>query len=445
MGIQILLDILASAQASGCGPANPHQISVADLQGALAEIDELKSHLIELRGQWTEEHFAKGMARQPKPSEGFNGDDEAWADFLQKICAPISQEEFWRFCQQQEGDEVNHHTPEYWRIAITRAFDLMHKLAEANKRLEEENRRDRRRSDNEKLNYKRAITAEAVLEQIEWSAPFFVEIYRIERDGGEDPIFDVRLKVGSQAFTVVPDQHDDLGEAEFIQRMLIRALANLVDQYSADTRIEEPKKQVGDLNGWIDKYRENSIEIGKLLAEFREKRSTGEPARNDVEEIRALIQRWREAEADRDGKTSIIESTMESNQAFKNQWVQAESLYGALRETIEDIIKELDQQNNLSRMGPADGATQGAITEADRIAGLLRGALGDEVSLIQKVIQGWREDAARANESANFQLRRAESLIRRLAESATQIATLEEQFQTAAAVWSRETDNMEAK
>lgn len=115
----------------------------------------------------------------------------------------------------------------------------------------------------------------------------------IHASGGpdEDQVFTVYLNVGQQHFAITPGQLETIQEAEWYQKMLVTALGALVDQYSADQRIEDLKKQVADRDGWIAQYRQNQDQIGKMLEPLREKRETGEPARSDVEEIRAVISR----------------------------------------------------------------------------------------------------------------------------------------------------------
>lgn len=361
-----------------CDPEcySPRTIALLEAENA-----DLKRQLIELRGQWTADYFAKLVANNPKPYD-FHGDDEAWVAWLCKMYQPMTQEEFWHFCQQQEEDEFNHCNWHYWHVAITRAFDLLHERDEAKRlaaradeiealfvagdkharidedtgghtecpyadetierhwwtrgyanmarilralKAEEKNRELEARiraQEAELAKWRQASPEIATLRIAQEEAKKnkaaklaeFTELYRIEGDKAQDPLYRVNLKVGAQSFTVA-DQLEDIGEAEWFERALIIALANLVDRYSPDARIEDLKQKVQDRDGWIWQYNQNSKQIGELLKPIREKRYTGEPARSDVAEIRALIVRLRNVE-----KTcqNLVDALARQRKAYKD-------------------------------------------------------------------------------------------------------------------------------
>jgi hypothetical protein len=328
----------------------------------------------------------------------------------------------------------------HWWTRGSAYVNRLLRALKAEKELERLKASNRQRSVNEKLVYKRAIEAEAIQAQFratlehyaneiywDWCAcrkgnaaqtafvndgapgyelaqealgpnrgvkpskvAQFTEVYRIERVHA-DPLYEVRLKVGGQSFTIFPDQIEDLHEAEWFQRQLIIALTNLIDQYSPNQRIEDLKKKVKDRDGWIAQYRWNRDQIGEMLAPFREIGHTGEPARSDVEEIRALIQRMR----------------------------NEESRFGALDETISQVRVGLDKAEEIAKEASLqleddthdyDGCRFTGATEVtcrvclaqDRLAEiraetLIKSRPGTRETLTPKVELGDEPDAHRAN------------------------------------------------
>lgn len=61
---------------------------------------------------------------------------------------------------------------------------------------------------------------------------------------------------------------------------------------SQEAQISEQAQEIMDMKGWIWQYRQNSDRIGKYLEPIREKRSTGEPARGDADEVRDLVRQF---------------------------------------------------------------------------------------------------------------------------------------------------------